>query len=589
MSNKQQQPKVDVSFVWNILDNVLHLTFMKNELGDVMLPFVVIRRMDCILAPGAQKVRDTFNQFKDKVNPDKLDPILRKAAGGRAFYNVSNYTMEELLNDSKNIDINFRSYLNGFNAEVRDILDNYQFDKVLARLIRNKLLFAMIQEITALDLSEDKYDNHMMGYVFEEIIRIANEENNQTAGEHFTPRDMIELMSALLFTPDSDELKQSGIIRTIYDPTCGTGGMVNLGKKYILNKICDSDGPKPTIITYGQELNEQSYAIAKSEALITGENADNIALGNTITDDRFPSKRFHYIMANPPYGVTWKSMSEYVINESLNPDGRFSAGTPRSSDGQLLFIQHMLSKMEDDGSRIGIVTNGSPLFSGGAGSGESNIRKWIIENDWLEALVALPKDMFYNTGIYTYIWILTNKKTPERQNKIQLINAVDFCRPAKKSLGSKRNDILPEHIAQICDIYMSFKEGEYCKIFKNEDFGFYQFTIEQPLRDENGKVKKRAGKPIPDASKRDTEKVSVDTNWSEYFAKEVLPHIDPESWTDLSKTKIGYEINFTRCFYKFEALEPADVIADRLNKRMFGDPEYPEKKSIVELYKSLFD
>ena len=576
----QQQPKVDVSFVWNILDNVLHLTFMKNELGDVMLPFVVIRRMDCILAPSAKKVRDTFIQFKDKVNPDKIDPILRRAAGGRAFYNVSNYTMEELLNDPKNIDINFRQYLNGFNSEVRDILENYQFDKVIARLIRNKLLFAMIQEVASLDLSEEKYDNHMMGYVFEEIIRIANEENNQTAGEHFTPRDMIALMSALLFTPDAHELRQSGVIRTIYDPTCGTGGMVNLGKKYILNTICDADGPKPTIVTYGQELNEQSYAVAKSEALITGEDAGNIVLGNTITDDRFTTKRFHYIMANPPYGVTWKSMSEYVVNESLNPDGRFYAGTPRVNDGQLLFIQHMLSKMEDDGSRIGVVTNGSPLFSGGAGSGESNIRKWIIENDWLEALVALPKDMFYNTGIFTYIWILSNKKSPERQGKIQLINAVDFCTPAKKSLGSKRNEITPEHVAQILDLYMAFEENEYSKIFSNEDFGYYQFTIEQPMRDENGKVKKRAGTPVPDASKRDTENVPLSTDWHKYFAAEVLPHIDPESWTDIGKTKIGYEINFTRNFYKFEALRPTDDIADDIRTR---------HQHIVELFKSLFD
>ena len=577
---KQQQPKVDVSFVWNILDNVLHLTFMKNELGDVMLPFVVIRRMDCILAPNAKKVRDTFNQFKDKVNPDKIDPILRKAAGGRAFYNVSNYTMEELLNDPKNIDINFRQYINGFNSEVRDILENYQFDKVIARLVRNKLLFAMIQEIAALDLSEEKYDNHTMGYVFEEIIRIANEENNQTAGEHFTPRDMIALMSALLFTPDADALRQSGVIRTIYDPTCGTGGMVNLGKKHILNNICDDDGPRPTIVTYGQELNEQSYAVAKSEALITGEDAGNIVLGNTITSDQFPTRRFHYIMANPPYGITWKSMAEFVLNESLNPDGRFYAGTPRTSDGQLLFIQHMLSKMEADGSRIGVVTNGSPLFSGGAGSGESNIRKWIIENDWLEALVALPKDMFYNTGIYTYIWLLSNKKSPERKGKIQLINAVDFCKPAKKSLGSKRNDILPEHVEQILGIYMAFEEGEHCKIFNNEDFGYYQFTIEQPLRDEKGNVKKKAGKPVADAAKRDTENVPLNADWNRYFADEVLPHIDSESWTDFSKTKIGYEINFTRCFYKFEALRPAEEIAGDIRQR---------EQHIVELFKSIFE
>ena len=560
----QQQNTVDVSFVWNVLDNVLHLTFMRNELGSVMLPFVVIRRMDCILAPDAQKVRDTFIRFKDKVNPEKLDPILRKAAGGRSFYNVSNFTMEELLNDPQNIEINFRNYLNGFNKEVTDILENYQFDKVIVRLVRNKLLYAMVQEMVALDLSEEKYDNHMMGSVFEEIIRIANEENNQTAGEHFTPRDMIALMSALLFTPDADELRQGDIIRTVYDPTCGTGGMVNLGKKYVLNEICDKDGPFPKLVTYGQELNEQTYAIAKSEALITGEDADNIALGNTITHDKFSTKRFHYMMANPPYGVTWKSMSEYVLNDSLTPNSRFYAGTPRVSDGQLLFIQHMISKMEDDGSRIGVVTNGSPLFSGDAGSGESNIRKWIIENDWLEALIALPKDMFYNTSIFTYIWILTNKKSPERKGKIQLINAVDFCEPARKSLGCKRNDILPEHIAKILDLYMKFEENEYSKIYDNSYFGYYQFTIEQPLRDDDGNVKMKAKKPMPDASKRDTENIPLSTDWNEYFTKEVLPYVDPESWADLAKTKIGYEINFTRCFYKFTPLRPADEILAEL-------------------------
>lgn len=555
--------KVDVKFVWDIHDRVTHLTFHKNEIGDIMLPFIVIRRMDAILEPVAKKVRDTFEQFKDKINPDKLDPVLRKAAGGRSFYNVSQYQLVDLLNDAKNIDINFRQYINGFNAEVRNILDNYQFDKVVARLNRNNLLYSMIAEIAALDLSEEKFDNHKMGYVFEEIIRIANEENNQQAGEHFTPRDMIGLMCALVFNPDKQELNRNGIIRTIYDPTCGTGGMVNLGKKYILNDIC-TEGNKPTIGTFGQELNEQSFAIAKSEAMITGENADNIALGNTITDDKFKTKRFHYIMANPPYGVTWKSMQDFVTNESYDPDGRFSAGMPRSSDGQLLFIQHMISKMEDGGSRIGVVTNGSPLFSGGAGSGESNIRKWILENDWLEAIVALPENLFYNTGIYTYIWILTNKKSAERKGKVQLINATKYCVPAKKSLGSKRNEIQQEHIDAVWKMYSDFKETEDSKIFNNRDFGYFELTIEQPLRDEKGKVVMKAKKPAGDPSKRDTETISLDTDWKKYFQEEVLPHIDPESWVDLPKTKIGYDIPFTRYFYKFEKPESSEVIKDKI-------------------------
>lgn len=553
--------RVDVKFVWDIHDRVTRNAFLTNEIGDIMLPFIVLRRMDAILEPVAKKVRETFENFKDKINPDKLDPVLRKAAGGRSFYNVSKYQLKDLLDDARNIDINFRQYLNGFNKEVRDILENYQFDKVVARLVRNGLLYQMIQEICVLDLSEEKFDNHKMGYVFEEIIRVANEQNNQQAGEHFTPRDMISLMCALVFNPDREELDRNGIIRTIYDPTCGTGGMVNLGKKYIQEQIC-TEGHTPTIVTYGQELNEQSYAIAKSEAMITGENADNIALGNTITDDKFKTKRFHYIMANPPYGVTWKSMQEFVTNESYNPDGRFSAGMPRSSDGLLLFIQHMISKMEENGSRIGVVTNGSPLFAGGAGSGESNIRKWILDNDWLEAIVALPENLFYNTGIYTYIWILTNKKSAERKGKVQLINATskEFFVPAKKSLGNKRNDIMPEHVVKVWNLYERFEENEYSKIFGNRDFGYFELTIEQPKRTEHGKVMTKANKPVPDPAKRDTEIITLDTDWKRYFQEEVLPHIDPESWVDLAKTKIGYEIPFTRYFYKYEKTVPSEEI-----------------------------
>jgi len=558
--------KVDVKFVWDIHDRVTHLTFHKNEIGDIMLPFIVIRRMDAILEPVAKKVRDTFEQFKDKINPDKLDPVLRKAAGGRCFYNVSQYQLKDLLNDAKNIDINFRQYINGFNPEVRNILDNYQFDKVVARLTRNNLLYSMIAEIAALPLTEEKYDNHKMGYVFEEIIRIANEENNQQAGEHFTPRDMIGLMCSLVFNPDKEELNRNGIIRTIYDPTCGTGGMVNLGKKYILNDIC-TEGNKPTIGTFGQELNEQSFAIAKSEAMITGENADNIALGNTITDDKFKTKRFHYIMANPPYGVTWKSMQDFVTNESYDPDGRFSAGMPRSSDGQLLFIQHMISKMDMSGSKIAVVTNGSPLFSGGAGSGESNIRKWILDNDWLDCIVALPKDLFYNTGIATYIWFLSNRKSAERCGKVQLIDATTFCRPVAKSLGSKRNEITEEHVRQILDIYNNYVENDYCRIFPVQEFGALQITIEQPLRDEQGKLKLKKGEKQPDKSKTDTETVRLDQDVMEYFEKEVLPHIDPKSWIDFAKTRFQYEINFTRYFYEFQALEPAAAIAERVQER----------------------
>lgn len=454
MDNNIKRP--DIGFVWRITDDVLRDTFKKNEIGEVMLPFVVIRRIDCILAAVNAQVRTAYENFKDKVAIDKLDPILRKAAGNLKFYNTSRHTLLSLVDDAKNIGINFDNYLNGFSPEVTEILRNFQFDKVVARLKRNALLYQMVQAVAALDFSPEKYDNHDMGYIFEELIRISNEQSNETAGEHFTPRDVIRLMSAILFTPDRDQLNRRGIIRTIFDPTCGTGGMVNLGKQFIRD-MCDADS-QPVIQTFGQELNEQSYAIAKSEALITGEDARNIRLGNSLSNDQFTSNRFHYIMANPPYGVTWKKDQAFVLNESLDPNGRFSAGTPKISDGQLLFLQHMVSKMEPDGARIAVVTNGSPLFSGGAGSGESNIRKWLIENDWLEAIVSLPKDLFYNTGINTYVWFLTNAKSPERRGKVQLINAVDICHPAKKSLGSKRNDILEDDVKRILDLYLNFEE-----------------------------------------------------------------------------------------------------------------------------------
>lgn len=553
----------DLGFVWRITDDVLRDTFKKNEIGEVILPFVAIRRIDCILAPVIAKVRAAYENFKDKVADDKLDPILRKATGGMKFYNTSRHTLLSLTDDAKNIAINFDNYLNGFSPEVKEILRNFQFDKVVARLVRNGLLYQMIQAVAGLDFSPEKYDNHDMGYVFEELIRISNEQSNETAGEHFTPRDVILLMSAILFTPDRDQLNRRGIIRTIFDPTCGTGGMVNLGKQFIRD-MCDADS-QPVIQTFGQELNEQSYAIAKSEALITGEDARNIRLGNSLSNDQFTSNRFHYIMANPPYGVTWKKDQAFVLNESLDPNGRFSAGTPKISDGQLLFLQHMVSKMEPDGARIAVVTNGSPLFSGTAGSGESNIRKWLIENDWLEAIVALPKDLFYNTGINTYVWFLTNAKSPERRGKVQLINAVDICHPAKKSLGSKRNDILEDDVERILDLYLNFDENDNCRIFPNDFFGSYELTVCQPKRDSEGKVIEKRGKK--EVAKTDTELIAIGTDWKEYFATEVLPNIDPESWVDIAKTRVSYEINFSRYFYKYELLPASSDVADSIRTR----------------------
>ena len=570
----------DVSFVWNITDVVLRDTFKKSEIGEVILPFVVLRRMDCILEPYNKNVRAQYEQFKDKIALEKLDPLLRKTAGGLKFYNTSKHTLLSLLDDAKNVSVNFTNYMAGFNTEVRTIFECFQFDKVVARLNRNNLLYRMIQEITQLDFTLKAVDNHDMGYVFEELIRIANDQSNEQAGEHFTPRDVIRLMSAILYTPDTEDLRMPGIIRSIYDPTCGTGGMVNVGKRYILEEICGDMEQKPVITTYGQELNEQSYAIAKSEALVSGENADNIKLGNSFTQDRFPTSRFNYIMANPPYGVTWKKDQDFIINESLNPDGRFFAGTPRTSDGQLLFIQHMLSKMKPEGSRVAVVTNGSPLFSGGAGSGESNIRKWIIENDWLECIIALPKELFYNTGIATYLWFFTNNKSAERKGKVQLINAVDFCKQSAKSLGNKRYDILEEHVQQILKLYLDFEESEFSKIFLNKDFGHYELTIEQPLRDENNELVLKRGQKQADSNKRDTEKIALDTDWKKFFQEEVLPHIDPESWVDVAKTRKLYDINFTKYFYKFTEQDTSSEIAKRIKER---------EAKVADMIKSIFE
>ncbi len=574
----------DVSFVWHILDVVLHFIFKHNELGKVILPFVVLRRIDCCLEPVNQKVREEYAKFKDKLPVDKLDKVLfqaTKQGKGKpmAFYNTSNFSFKELLEDPANIDLNFRNYMNGFNQEVKEIFENFQFDAVITRINREGLLFNMIESICAVEsLRPENSDDIAMGYIFEEIIRIANEADNESAGEHFTPRDAIRLMSKLMFDPVKDDLNRSGIIRSIYDPTCGTGGMVNVGKNYILTELCD-EGSKPIIDTYGQELNGESYAIAKSEAMITGVKADNITRGNTLTNDHFPTKKFNFIMANPPYGMTWLKDKKFVENESMNSDGRFYPGLPRTSDGQLLFVEHMLSKMMPTGSRVGVVTNGSPMFIGGAGSGESNIRKWFIEKDWLEAIIALPNNIFYNTGISTYIWIFTNNKEERRKGKIQLINAVEFYSPASKSLGNKRNDIGEKDINKVMELYNNFADNEFSKVLENKDFGYLELTVEQPKRNGNGELELKKGKPVADTSLRSTERVPLKVDPLLYFEKEVRPHIDLDAWLDISKTKIGYDINFQQYFYKYQKLEPSEKLELKIRNG---------KKDIIDLINAIF-
>ncbi len=547
------------NFIWQVADDILRGSYKQHEYGDVILPFVVLRRLDCVLETKKEHVLETYNKFKNTL-PDVHKVLLK--ASGLNFYNTSRYDLDRLSQDNKNLELNFNNYVNGFSENVREILDNFQLEKIIEKLAKNKLLFLMVDKFTEIDLHPDKVSNHDMGYIFEELIRRFNEQANETAGEHFTPREVIRLMVYLLFAVNQEDLKKKGIIRTLYDPACGTGGMLTIGKEHILRHI----NPHAEIVTYGQEINPQSYAIAKSDVLIMGENADNIQSGNSFTEDKFIGRKFDYMLSNPPFGVSWKKEQEFIENEATNPHGRFFAGTPRVNDGAILFLQHMISKMEPKGSRIAIVFNGSPLFTGDAGSGESNIRKWIIENDMLEAIIGMPDQLFYNTGISTYIWIVTNKKPAKRKCKVQLINAVNFFEKMRKSLGNKRNYITDRQIQEITSIYTKFEEGEYCRIFNNEYFGYTKVTIERPLRDDKGKiVKDNKGNPKPDAGLRDTKSIPLTEDIEEYFRREVLPHV-PDAWMDRGKDKVGYEISFTRYFYKYQPLRPlkeitADILA----------------------------
>jgi len=546
------------NFIWQVADDILRGVFKQHEYGDVILPFVVLRRLDCVLEDRKDNVIDTYKKFKNKL-PD-LEPILMKATDGLNFYNTSYYDLRRLAQDATNIELNFNNYINGYSKTVRDIIENFQIDKIEAKLVKNDLLFMLVDKFTEVDLHPDKVSNHEMGYIFEELLRRFSEMSNETAGEHYTPREVIRLMVNLLFAEHRDELKGKGIVRTVYDPACGTGGMLTIAKEHIQKNI----NPDVDVVMYGQELNEQTYAIAKSDVLIMGEDADNIKSDTSFSKDGFKGYKFNYMLSNPPFGVSWKKEQAFIKNESNDPMGRFHAGLPRVSDGALLFQLHMISKLEPTGGRLAIIHNGSPLFTGDAGSGESNIRKWIIENDWLEAIVALPTELFFNTGIATYIWIVTNKKPDLRKGKVQLINAVDFFQKMRKSLGSKRNYINDAQIQDITKIYIAFEEGEHCKIFDNADFGYIKVTVEKPLV-ENGKtVTNKKGNPKPDTKLRDYEKIPLKDDIDAYFEREVLPHV-PDAWMDRNKDKKGYEINFTKYFYKYTPLRPLeDIKADIL-------------------------
>ena len=553
MSNHQDLSNL----IWTTCDDILRGLFKPHEYGDVVLPFVVLRRLDCVLEPQKDKVLELWSQYKDKVK-DPTPIILNQI--GTTFFNTSNFDLRRLKQDPQNIYLNFNNYINGYDEGVREIIENFQLEKPIEKLYKNNRLFKLIEMFSEVELHPSIVDNRQMGMVYEELLRKFSEMSNETSGDHYTPRDIVRLLVSLLFTGEETNLKGEGIVRSMFDPCSGTGGILTQGKEWVRQNI----NSKVDFILFGQELNPQTYSICKSDMMLLGENPNNIKLGSSLSNDKFQGHKFDYQITNPPFGVSWKSEQEFVENESSNPLGRFSVGTPRVSDGSLLFLQHMISKMEDKGGRIGIVFNGSPLFSGDSGSGESEIRKWIIENDWLECIVCLPDQLFFNTGISTYIWIVSNRKPKKRKGKVQLINGSDFYQIMKKSLGSKRKFITDNQITEIKKTYKDFVENDYSKIFDNKYFGYTKVVIEQPTIDDKGKVvKDKQGNPKPDGSMRDFERIPLTEDVEEYYQREVKPHL-PNSWMDRDKDKVGYEINFTKYFYQYKPLRSVEEITQHL-------------------------
>jgi type I restriction enzyme M protein len=559
--------KEQANFIWSIAD-LLRGEYRQSDYGKVILPLTVLRRLDCILDSTKSEVLKKYEQVKT-MSIQNLDPILNKVAGYN-FHNRSNYDFDKLIADPNNIAANLRNYINGFSEDAREIIEQFEFDNQITKLDDNNLLFMVLKRFQEVDFHPNKVSSMDMGYMFEELIRKFAELSNETAGEHFTPREVIKLMVNLLFINDSEALTKKGIVKTIFDCCAGTGGMLSVAEEYLKEL-----NPDARLELFGQELNPESYAICKSDMLIKGQNPANIKRANSLKSkesekqkpDQFIGQKFDYLITNPPFGVKWQKAEKEVReeHEQLGFGGRYGAGLPSVSDGSFLFLMNLMSKMktkEQGGSRLAIVFNGSPLFSGSPSSkkNESSIRQWIIENDLLEAIVALPNQLFYNTGISTYIWIITNNKSNNRRGKVQLINAVDFYKKMSKSLGDKRNELDENtHIPEITKLYGEFTEGEYCKIFDNADFGYSKVTVERPLV-ENGKiVKDKNGNPKPDSSLRDTENIPLKEDITAYMQREVLPHV-PDAWVDESKTNIGYEINFTKYFYQYKPLRSLDEI-----------------------------
>lgn len=643
--------------IWSVAE-ILRGDFKRSEYQKVVLPFTVLRRLDAVLAPHKAQFLERAKKFE---GIDGAETGFRTVARGvyeHSFYNTSQLDFEKLLADPEHVSGNLRGYIAAFSPDVRDVLQRFNFDPVISRLERTGLLYQVVGRFAQADLHPDRLSNLEMGYLYEELIRKFSELSNETAGEHFTPREVIRLMVNLLITEDSEALTVPGRIVTVYDPAAGTGGMLSVAEDHI-----KAHNPKATVAVFGQELNDETYAIAKSDMLVKGQDPHGIVPGNSFTEDGHVEKTFQYMLANPPFGVDWGKYQQFIVNEHerLGFDGRFGPGLPRKSDGSMLFLLHMISKMrtpEEGGSRIAIIFNASPLFTGSPGGGESEIRRWIIENDWLEAIVAMPEQMFYNTGIATYIWLVTNTKSKERRGKVQLIDAREMWAPMRKSLGDKRRFFTMEHIEDITRLHGDFEAADpgLSKVFFNHHFGFQRVTVERPKRrryeltqetlaalravtlpkawaaeDLEGLIDRldvsafpaleltvarealgdsasrgpkvttalldkfveaigvgdsdadpildKKGVPLPDSELRDTETVPLPKRnylWvadvaerladkahlsavEEYMAKEVLPWV-PDAWADHSKTKVGYEIPFTREFYVYEPPRPLKEI-----------------------------
>jgi type I restriction enzyme M protein len=631
-----------VQFVWQVAD-LLRGDYRPAEYRGVILPLLVLRRLDAVLEPTKAKVLETQAQLEGRTsNPD---PLLKRAAG-QPFYNTHQLTFAKLLDDPQSLAANLRAYIQAFSPGTATVLEKYRFDEQITRLDQADLLYLVLGKFAELDLHPDVVPNHAMGYIFEELLRRFSELSNETAGEHFTPREVIRLIVNVLFSEDTDVLTGTSPVRSVYDPACGTGGMLNISDQHVT-----ALNPSARVEMFGQELNPETWAIARSDLLIQGQDPERIVLGNTLSDDGHPDRRFDYLLANPPFGVDWSKAASAIKREHEQDgfDGRYGAGLPRISDGSLLFLQHMIAKMKpvsDGGSRLAIIFSGSPLFSGGAGSGESEIRRWIIENDLLEGIVALPDQLFYNTGISTYFWVVTNRKSPERAGKVVLLDARGEWAKMRKSLGDKRKYLTDDHIAEVTRLYHEALtldgHDERIKVFRNQDFGYQRITVERPLRrrwemtemaleqvkaskaflaakdidqgvvaaaltdllgtsedtaaaftkrllnactshkqlglptpvkkaildaaavpDPNAPVVlDRKGNPLPDPDLRDNENVPLIEDVDTYVTREVLPHV-PDAWVDESKTRIGYEIPFTRHFYRYVAPRPlAEIDAE---------------------------